>query len=256
MDTPAKSTFLGVAATHFVPCIFAGAILLLAARGLPLPPGFLPGGIAGELIRGVFNGLAVAGLVTAFHRRNNRLRERGGAGTRPLVSAAHIRRAGLTGFLAGSSGVLLTAGIWPIMALAAIIWAILVWNLRSFIRHIGGMLRPGSVITWCDVGELLRIYLTMLLGFTLLNAALDGLHILAGAHHAFGFHGSGDGFINALYFTVVTMTTVGFGDIVPLTWDAKALLVVQSLLSYFMFALMVGIITRGVTGATGPDKAE
>lgn len=252
MDAPAKSTFLGVAATHFVPCIFAGSILLLAARGLSLP-GVPPGGIAGGLIRGVLNGLAVAWLVTAFHRRNNRLRERRGAGARALASAAHIRRAGLTGFLAGGAGVLLTAGIWPIMALTTVIWAILIWNLRSFLRHIGEMLRPGSVITWYDVGELLRIYLTMLLGFTLVNAALDGLHVLAGAHHAFGFYGSGDGFINALYFTVVTMTTLGFGDIVPLTWDAKALLIVQSLLSYFMFALMVGIITRGVTGA---DKTE
>ncbi|WP_316897436.1 potassium channel family protein [Pseudodesulfovibrio indicus] len=252
MTPSSEQTFLTVALTHFVPCFFVGAILLLAAKGTGLPDVF-PKDVAGELARSALNGLAVAGLIAAFHLRRNQTARRN-ATDRATVSRSFIRRAALAGFLAGAADVLLTTGIWTILALTAIIWTILIWNLRTFIRHAGDMLRPGSVITWGDVGELLRIYLTTLIGFTLVNAALDGLHVLAGAEPAFSFNGNGDGFVNALYFTVVTMTTLGFGDIVPRTWDAKWLLIVQSLLSYFMFALMVGIITRGVTGRTRPDK--
>ena len=73
-------------------------------------------------------------------------------------------------------------------------------------------------------------------------------HILAKTPEPFGFgHGEGELFLNALYYTVVSMTTLGFGDIVPVTWDGKLLLIFQCLVSYVMFALMIGIVTRGVT---------
>ncbi len=55
--------------------------------------------------------------------------------------------------------------------------------------------------------------------------------------------------INALYFSVVVMTTLGFGDIVPLTPDAKMVVVLQCLTSYIMFALMIGILMRGIVSS-------
>jgi voltage-gated potassium channel len=251
--TPSSEpTFLKVVLTHFVPCFFVGAILLLAAKQAGLPD-LLPQNGVGDLAGGALNGLAVAGLITIFHLRRNLTARRSAIGRVP-VSRAFIRKTALAGFLGGAADVLLTTGSWTVLALSAIIWTILVWNLRTFIRRTEIMLRPGSVITWEDVGELLRIYLTTLIGFTLVNAALDGLHILAGAPPAFGFPDNGDSLVNALYFTVVTMTTLGFGDFVPRTGDAKGLLIIQSLLSYFMFALMVGIITRGVTGKRPSDR--
>ena len=130
-----------------------------------------------------------------------------------------------------------------------------------FTRDVVVMLRPDSIITWSEVAELLRIYLNMLAGFTLINATLEVGHILTGSPPPFGFGADqGQLFIDALYYTVVTMTTLGYGDIVPRSWDSKLLLIFQCLVSYIMFALMIGIITRGVvktrTTSSGPKDTD
>ena len=52
-----------------------------------------------------------------------------------------------------------------------------------------------------------------------------------------------------LYFSVVVMTTLGFGDIYPATTAARIIVAMQCLTSYVMFALMIGIITRGILPA-------
>ena len=45
------------------------------------------------------------------------------------------------------------------------------------------------------------------------------------------------------------MTTLGYGDVVLMTWDAKLILIFQCLIRYVTFALMVGIITRGTVSS-------
>ena len=51
------------------------------------------------------------------------------------------------------------------------------------------------------------------------------------------------GFVHALYFSVVTMTTLGFGDIAanPDSWAGQVLLMVQVILGY---VLLGALITR------------
>ncbi|WP_338668340.1 potassium channel family protein [Pseudodesulfovibrio methanolicus] len=246
--------FVQVWLTHFVPCFFAGAVLLLTAGRLPLPR-LLPDGAAADPLRSALNGAAVALITLLYHRWRNRRIQRYWPDAVAIYTGIRLRRAVLVGFLAGAADILLTLNEWGVLFLAALILSVLGWNLRAFALRALTLLRPHGRITWADVNELLRIYLATLIGFTLVNAALDGLHVLAGNPPPFNFMaGGGEPFLNALYYTVVTMTTLGFGDIVPRTWDGKVLLIIQSLLSYFMFAIMVGIITRGVTGAGGRDK--
>ncbi|WP_319583159.1 potassium channel family protein [uncultured Pseudodesulfovibrio sp.] len=250
MEKLRDSLFIQVWLTHFVPAFFVGAVLLLTIKDLPLPS-LIPPGWTGDLAKAAINGAAVAVLVLLFHAGRNRRIQRYWPGAMTKYQGPRLRCAAVTGFLAGAADILLTLSEWGVLFLALLVLSVLIWNLRAFARRSMSLLKPNSEITWGDVNELLRIYLATLIGFTLVNAAMDGLHILAGNTPPFNFMGQGgELFLNALYYTVVTMTTLGFGDIVPHTWDGKVLLIVQSLLSYFMFAFMIGIITRGVTSGS------
>ncbi len=251
MKKHSKATFFQVAFTHFVPCFFLGVISLF----------FLQNAFPYDIFRSLVdnriglldlalataNGIFVAGCVAGFHLNHNRRVRKGLAWINPPASKEKIRLGTLVGFISGSFDILFGLHNFGIFVLTIFVLAILAWHLKIFTRRVVDMLEPGSISTWQEVTELLRIFLNMLAGFTLVNATLEAAHLLAGALPPFGF-GSNHGqiFIDALYYTVVTMTTLGFGDIVPKSWDGKLLLIFQSLISYVMFALMVGIITRGV----------
>lgn len=259
MSTTHDSTFKATFLTHYVPCLFAGVALLYVLNAV------LGKAILSRLMDSMFTvedyiaalllGTCVAAVAVLYHlRRNKHLHQWGAVSRRPAERRA-MAHAALAGFLAGASDILLLLHTEGILALTLIVAIILYRNLRLFSRNIAVMLHPGSVATWSDVSELSRIYLTMLAGFTLVNATLEGLHHLTGSGLPFGFMERGDLFLNSLYYTVVTMTTLGFGDIVPRTWDAKMLLIVECLVSYVMFALVIGIITRGVVRGSEKDGA-
>ncbi len=112
--------------------------------------------------------------------------------------------------------------------------------------------------TWADVGELAHLYATMLAAFTLITVSLTLLPIFfKGYPKPFSIPADSASIIDAFYFCVVMMTTLGFGDIVPLTLSAKVVVTFQCLISYVMFGLMIGTITRGVVSQRIPkSKAD
>lgn len=252
MQTADNTSFKQVAFTHFVPCFFLGVISLFFVEAV-VPDMELSLLLndridAVDFVISALNGLFVAIMVAMFHWLRNRR-----ADELPWIAASRPGKKALfyrivIGFLGGSIDILFGLRNEGIMVLTGVVLFILVWHLRLFSRTMVRMLKPDSHATWSDVAELMRIYMTMLAGFTLVNASLEVAHILAGTPEPFGFgHAEGELFLNALYYTVVSMTTLGFGDIVPVTWDGKLLLIFQCLVSYVMFALMIGIVTRGVT---------
>jgi len=251
MEQKTDSSFWQVAFTHFVPCFFVGVFLLYVLNGI------LPEDVVATLAKRMFsledviiaalNGTLTACIVWLFHRDRNRRLKRVGARSQHPIEKKTLRYATLVGFIGGALDVLLLLHAEGVILVTILVVFILVWHLRIFNHHIVNMLKPGNIATWGEVSELMRIYMTMLAGFTLLNATLEGAHLLLGSTPPFGFMvNGGDIFLNSFYYTVVTMTTLGFGDIVPKTWDGKLMLIFQCLVSYVMFALMVGIITRGV----------
>lgn len=54
----------------------------------------------------------------------------------------------------------------------------------------------------------------------------------------------------SMYWTIVTMTTVGYGDIVPITTLGKLLASMMMLLGYAIIAVPTGIVTAEITEAT------
>ncbi|SOB59444.1 conserved membrane protein of unknown function [Pseudodesulfovibrio profundus] len=258
MTHPHHPTLRRVILTHFVPCFFIGVITLYMANL------FLDRSVAATLndsmlswadfLAAGINGSIVAGLVALFHERRNAWLAKVQS-SEPLMATRTIQYAAIAGFLAGALDILLVLHNEGILILTALVLVLLFIHLREFAGNLGNMLRPGYTATWGEVSELSRIYVTMLAGFTLVNAALEGAHLIAGLPAPFGFsQQGGDIFLNSLYFTVVTMTTLGYGDFTPKMWDAKLLAMIECLVSYVMFALMVGIVTRGVV--TAKEKNE
>ena len=60
----------------------------------------------------------------------------------------------------------------------------------------------------------------------------------------------------AMWWGVVTLTTVGYGDLVPVTLAGRLLAAVISLLGIGLFALPAGIISAGMLEAEAGDAAE
>ncbi|MBO5149125.1 MAG: two pore domain potassium channel family protein, partial [Anaerotignum sp.] len=54
-----------------------------------------------------------------------------------------------------------------------------------------------------------------------------------------------ESFFDAIYWSTITLTTVGFGDYTPVTVAGKAVAIVTSFVGIAVFALPTGIITAG-----------
>lgn len=251
MKNISEESFIQVIFTHFVPCFFVGVVSLFLVQ-IVFPQDTFQHIISKDpdifdLALSLSNGFFVAGVVLWFHRRHNKRVRQGIAWVNHLASPKKIKRGMVVGFGSGIFDILFGLHNFGIFILTIFVLTILVWHLKMFAKNVINMLKPMRITTWEEVIELLRIYLNMLAGFTLVNATLEISHILTHSPAPFGFGVSERQlFIDALYYTVVSMTTLGFGDIVPQTWDGKLLLIFQCLVSYAMFALIVGIITRGV----------
>jgi voltage-gated potassium channel len=78
-----------------------------------------------------------------------------------------------------------------------------------------------------------KIYKTLFLLFTILAIGVSGYMLL-----------SGDTFVNALYMTVITITTVGFGEVHPLSPEEKIFTIFLILTSISIFGYTVSSFTE------------
>jgi len=245
----AKPSWFGVIHSHFVLCTVLGLIVLDASRDGLRELLKAEGGpnlldvASGSLVSGII----VAGATWLIHRtwfRKLRERYRGRGDAHPDVAF----RGATVGFVCGALSPLYIFVPYLMVILALVFLALIVAYFRTFIARAAIVLRPGNYPRPPDILSLVFLYGAIIACFTVLNAALVGIHKVFGVH-AEAFQGFPEGavhFIDTFYFTVVVMTTLGFGDITPVTADAKLVVAFEVVIAYLMFALLIGTITRGI----------
>lgn len=112
---------------------------------------------------------------------------------------------------------------------------------------------PGQVTTHRLVGAVsayLLVGLAFALGFEWLEVARPG-SFLAG-------HDPGEGAYPALlYFSFVTLTTVGYGDVLPLSQQARALANLESLIGVLYPAVLIGrLVSMHAAGSPSPPGED
>lgn len=63
-------------------------------------------------------------------------------------------------------------------------------------------------------------------------------------------------FFDAIYWSTITLTTVGFGDYAPVTMAGKAVAIITSFVGIAVFALPTGIITSGYLAELEPKRKK
>lgn len=246
--------------SHFVLCSFLGLFslevidhLLGDNRGWTA---FIPYDIL--LMVSLVNGVIVAALVWLFHLRREKRLQKWERFVDPRPQERQYQLfASLIGFICGTLDVWFFLAYWGLLALTVITLAMVILHIRKFLRKVVYLLNPERLPTWRDVGELAHVYATMLAAYTLITASLTFLHAhVKGAPAAFVFPAEPKSIIDSLYFCIVVMTTLGFGDIYPQTLDARIIVSMECLTSYIMFGLMIGIITRGIVARSGKRETE
>jgi voltage-gated potassium channel len=239
----ARRVFLG----HFVFCSFLGLWIVMGLSkvseslgiGSALPHKFTIAMLTGLII--------AAGVWLVHHGKVRRLN--------PVTFAdndrAYRRWSILSGFVCGALVILSYRSLAGLLILTTLTLLTIALSVRLFFRQIARLLRPASYAHVPDVVFLLFVFATLLIAFTLVNYSIDEIYSemarfsnSGSASDAFSSHNGS--LVDYLYFSIVVMTTLGFGDISPVLPAARIAVAVQCLTSYVLFALMVGVFTRGI----------
>jgi len=77
---------------------------------------------------------------------------------------------------------------------------------------------------------------------------LIAIVVLVGGGTLAFHHGEGRDILTSAYFTIITLTTVGYGDVTPATPEGKFVAAVMIVSGVVLFALLMGVVTHGIVG--------
>jgi uncharacterized membrane protein len=86
--------------------------------------------------------------------------------------------------------------------------------------------------------------------YLLLGLLFSGIHQIAAAFRQHYLNGAGSppDSSDLLYFSVITMTTVGYGDLTPACLAARAIAVLEAITGQLYLVSVVAIVVSGFTG--------
>jgi voltage-gated potassium channel len=90
----------------------------------------------------------------------------------------------------------------------------------------------------------ITVFLLTVLSIVLIVGSL--MYLIEGSHPGSGF----TSIPTSIYWTIVTMTTVGYGDITPQTIPGKTLASVVMIIGYGIIAVPTGIVTAEISAAS------
>jgi amino acid transporter len=173
--------------------------------------------------------------MTAFFRRGRSARQATGPPTTVLGWTRLLARLMLPAALLGAAYALAPVGRRPSGDIAVrlslallVVAALLVWQIQSLLRTPNPRLRGVQTIATV-VPMLILVFATTFAGLS--AAAPDSFNQTLTK-------------VDSLYFTVTVFATVGFGDIVPLSEQARALVTFQMVVNL----VTIGVVARVVVG--------
>lgn len=149
-------------------------------------------------------------------------------------------------FLAGFASLYLSFSNIGTLIISFSIICIAFLNVRDFASQITSLLEPEKKATAEDLAEFANFFINLIITFTVVNLSINMLHTSLSSGVAFNFSSGIKGIFDALYFSIITMTTVGYGHIIADSTLARIAVSFECLTSYIMLGIMIGIIGRGV----------
>ncbi len=123
--------------------------------------------------------------------------------------------------------------------------------LRIFrIFKLGRYMAEASVLRRALFASRQKIVIFILTVATILVIAASAMYLLEG-----GTNPAFDSIPDTLYWAVVTMTTVGYGDATPITVPGKVLAAIMMLIGYSLIIVPTGILTAEMSHAMQPSAA-
>ncbi len=122
-----------------------------------------------------------------------------------------------------------------------------IFRVLKLVRY----LSEASVLTQALRASLAKIVVFLAVVLTLVVIIGTLMYVIEGPPHGF------TSIPTSIYWAIVTLTTVGYGDIAPQTGWGKALASLAMVLGYGIIAVPTGIVTVGLTQAqAGQRQAE
>ncbi len=119
-------------------------------------------------------------------------------------------------------------------------------NIKRFFRHIAILLLPDKEASLTQIRQFINFYINLLISYSVINIIINMLHQSFHTTPAFNFGQGISAPLNSVYFSIMTLTSIGYAEITPQNDLGRIVVGLECLIGYFVMALMLGIVLKGI----------